>query len=539
MTLYLKEDLIYNEKISLEELTIINKIDKIVSDYAIHLEFPIKINNKLIISPKKYSLDNNLLKIPSHVLFNNLYEVFLENTIVHEVVLSSFLGENYQGKLYYSFIKNDQGFTLEDDRFCINDQQFIDKKELRKFIEEAWESRVKAEEKELLMKWHSDVFHRPDNNNPEDLFNLLVDVLIYNYGHVNSPDKKIRDTWASFSGMINIYNNTLYLGQYFKGVCSCDGIFITEEEYYDSIVSSGNVPMRWDINLKGTAKPNLKAARNGFIEDDLYDNIQESMMKGQSEAFLKLLREDKIISKEKYRYNLISLLASDQYPEYDFSDIFHYLLNNVDFVCNYLMVRVFYEGKENYLDLDEVNDLFNGVLFITEKIIAFDKGPLIFDYQIDSRTPFVKRIIKGASEITFFIHENFSNNYFMLKFPGKKDFLLREDKFLFVDYKGVNESYLYVENSLNGLNKNHELLSLYKKYIDSHFCERLFNIFFDKIIYWNRYSDESFDDFIKSVEELFFQIKEILNSLEEYPIDDLIDYEFDAKKNLRYDKISE
>lgn len=239
-----------------------------------------------------------------------------------------------------------------------------------------------------------------------------------------------------------------------ESILSCDGFIVSHKDEIFGISNFGlNLPVRFDINLRGEIKVNLNAARDRVIPDDKEESFKQYVVEAIADTVYNMITKNEVTDDLQNRYKLFLYFTKSD-------NLMAYLLRTRNFLYSYFLLKVKTPTSMIISTIPQLGSMlenFDGKLYVgntqtlnthyllqdSEEILPFILPLIGTTYHTSTNR--VDRLIElNLIEVN-------SNNF------G------RRNNFIFIKYEGENKQYLYEENLVYGFNKDHLLSITYEQ----------------------------------------------------------------------------
>lgn len=514
LTLFIKDSIIEDEDTIFDEFNLFTRLEELVNKFALHIGVDIIVNKNTLIQSKDFDLISFInytkrthknFKLGRH---EKDYSHFL-NPIEVELERKSTLG--FFGKIFFLSVLDDMNkFSFSNKNYWIEDNnvdygRIIDVKTLKEAITSVWTKSLDNKQREILANWLHEKFGITVNGNILDKLNLFFLKCIFSnqwyFSYRFEEVETILSEIASIFTQKVKYLHSIILNLQGKGSISCDGILINDGYGYSNTeIYFTDVPITYDINFTGNAKPNLTASRNSFIGDKKFEGTVKSLASIISKAILDLYKEEGICDGAFDSFYFLNFLSRKIYPG-DIS-LISLLFQDKEFLNKHLVLHGIVNGEEKFIKFPELFTEFKGRFVIPEHFFVKDVLNIyLFDFECT-----ISELIQICSNVKYHTFENSQNNYYEVFIQNE---LLPDNQDIMCEYVGVHCEKLYVSNRLHWINSNHFLGKTIKKHRNGKFYEML-----KRLTYLISFGeDEYIENKDKFMEEINLKLKYFVDTL--------------------------
>lgn len=470
VVLFLSDETIEDEDTIFDDFNFFTKLDYLIEKFIIHSNVNIHVNSNHVVLKKNYDFKSFIdytqkiykdFKVDhtekDHSDMFSIIEIDLNQDIIPNIK-THFPG--IEGSFYLPCLTTDEGkFSFSNNEYILTTSIYVDfklvaKRSIKEIIKYLFDDYLKPDKKSILLSWIEALYGIGTEQKLLDLSEYtLIDILIKRHSSVYIK----KETLDILTEISSVYDNkseylsAITLEIIGNGCLCCDGILINDDYYFGggSDLYTRRLPLSYNINFTGEAKPNITAARDSIIHDNKFEYISENIVQKIAANILWNLKNNKISNNEFEKMYFLDQLASRMHPAK--RTITYYLFNDPDFVTNHLTIKVFLNGKEKLLSVNEIIEKYNGELYFTES--RFIKNRL--NVYLNNGGGINRDIIKRTSNIKFFSFVDNRKNYFKIKINYNE--LINPTALKYnCKYYGHYKDKLYVSNQLMLLNSDHE-----------------------------------------------------------------------------------
>lgn len=241
------------------------------------------------------------------------------------------------------------------------------------------------------------------------------------------------------------------------GLFSCDGILVS----LPWAALDLSIPHKFDIDVIGDDKPNLRVARDKVADDEELEIFRNKIKTIIADVLYEQFLNEKISNIPEQRYAFITRLCRSE----ENIPIFKELLKKDVFRMDMLLIKVQKESKEIFSSLLDIVKDFSGKIYLLD----YEHGTELPKYLkekpfIDKSEDFLIDLIANSSGLTFFTNGKRDKCYFELLLRNIDDIQHDKELFTFAKYSGKYKEMLFCKNRLKALNLNHTISRIYFRF---------------------------------------------------------------------------